>query len=176
MQPAPNHESLFTSWWHGHRSIFFKIARSFTSSAADEEDLVQEMLMQLWRSLPAFNAHCQPSTWIYRVCLNTALTWKRGEKRRLTRFIRDEAASTHAPCVRLNPSAQHERTEQLDTLYAAIRRLPAAERSLVLLLLEGLSYRDIGEVTGITENHVGVALTRVRKKLTEFLKDARHEL
>jgi RNA polymerase sigma-70 factor (ECF subfamily) len=176
MQTASDHESLFTAWWREHRSIFFKIARSFTSSAADEDDLVQEMLMQLWRSLSAFNAQCQPSTWIYRVCLNTALTRKRGEKRRLFRVTPTDSVVDNTPCAQPLPPAQHERTEKLDALYAAIRRLPASERSLVLLLLDGLNYRDIGEITGLTENHVGVALTRARKKLTELLKEVRHEL
>jgi RNA polymerase sigma-70 factor, ECF subfamily len=176
MQTAPNHEIVFTAWWREHRGIFLKTARAFTTSSADEDDLVQEMLMQLWRSLPSFRAQCQPSTWIYRVCLNTAFTWKRGEKRRLLRVTPAESAADNEPCAQPPPSTSHERADQLDALYAAIRSLPASERSLVLLLLDGLSYRDISEITGLTENHVGVALTRARKKLTELLKEVCHEL
>ncbi len=176
MSSSHDNETLFIAWWRDHRGIFIKIARAFTSAAADEQDLVQEMLMQLWRSLPAFNAQCQPSTWIYRVCLNTALTWKRGEKRRLVRFTPTDSDSLNEPCPQPLPSDRHEHSEQLDALYAAIRRLHASERSLVLLLLDGLSYREIADITGLTENHVGVALTRTRKKLTELLKEVRHEL
>ena len=69
-----------------------------------------------------------------------------------------------------------EQAELLEELYAAIRELSPADRSLVLLSLEGLSYRDISEVTGFTENQVGVTLTRARGKLAERLKGVRHEL
>ena len=176
MTPQPDRDTLFTAWWRDYRGLFFKVARAFTHTPSDQDDLVQEMLMQLWRSLRSFNAQCQPSTWIYRVCLNTALTWKRTEKRRLFRFMRVDSTADDEPCARPPPSDQHERSDQLDALYAAIRRLPASERSLVLLLLDGLSYREIADISGLTENHVGVVLTRIRKKLTELMKEVRHEL
>jgi RNA polymerase sigma-70 factor (ECF subfamily) len=175
MHPATDHDNLFTAWWRDHCSIFLQVARSFAPTPADEADLVQEMLVQLWRSLPRFRAQCKPSTWIYRVCLNTALTWRRDESRRLPRAAAAEAAIETA-CARPPPGAQHERDEQLAALYAAIRQLPPAERSLVLLLLDGLSYREIGEIAGLTENHVGVSLTRARKKLAESMQEVRHEL
>ena len=78
-------------------------------------------------------------------------------------------------CPAPPPAELHEQSETLAALYAAVRALPRAERSLVLLLLDGLSYREIGEITGLTENHVGVALTRARKKIAETMKEARHE-
>jgi len=58
----------------------------------------------------------------------------------------------------------------LEKLYAAIHELPQADRALILLMLDGLSYREISEITGLTENHVGVALTRARKKLALSMK------
>src|SRR5688572_23093384 len=87
MQPDDDHETLLRRWWGEHRGIFHKIARSFAPGAADEADLIQEMLVQLWRSLAGYRSACQPSTWIYRVCFNTALSWKRGETRRLRNLV-----------------------------------------------------------------------------------------
>lgn len=171
----PSHlENQFAALWRDHRGIFHKIARGFAPSPADEADLVQAMLVQLWRSLGSFGGECKASTWVYRVCLNTALSWKRDEGRRLKRLPIEEADDS-LTCPRPDPQQTRERGERLEALYAAIRDLVPAERSLMLLFLDGLSYREIGDVAGMTENHVGVALNRVRKKLTESLKEVRDE-
>jgi RNA polymerase sigma-70 factor (ECF subfamily) len=167
-------EGLFTAWLREHRGILFKVARSFASDPATEGDLMQEMMLQLWRSLPRFAGGAKPSTWIYRVCLNTAMTWRRTEQRREQR-VSPLAELPEVACPAPRPADVQENAEVLAALYDAIRALPAAERSLVLLLLDGLSYRDIAEITGLTESHVGVALTRVRKKLAEAMKEVRRE-
>ena len=74
--------TLFQAWLGAHRGIVVKIARSFAFAAADIDDLQQEMLLQLWISLDGFAGQAKPTTWIYRVCLNTALTWRRSSSRR----------------------------------------------------------------------------------------------
>ena len=79
-------------------------------------------------------------------------------------------------CAQPAPDARHQQNDRLEALYAAIRRLPRADRSLVLLHLDGLAYRDIAQITGLTENQVGVTLTRARQKLQLLLKEIRHEL
>lgn len=149
------------------------MARSFAALPVDQDELFQEMMLQLWRSVPRFQGQAKPSTWIYRVCLNTAQTWRRTEQRRqyLTGPLPAEPAS-ETP----SPGTAHEQAETLAALYTAVRALPPVDRALVLLLLDGQSYREISEITGLTENHVGVALTRARKKLTEAMKEVRHEL
>ena len=75
-------ERLLNRWLTEHQGIFNKIARAYAATVADEAELVQEMIVQLWRSLGSFRKQCKSSTWIYRVCLNTALTWRRGVRRR----------------------------------------------------------------------------------------------
>lgn len=171
---SANLEELFTAWLREHRGILFKVARSFASQDAAESELLQEMMVQLWRSLPRFTGAAKPSTWIYCVCLNTAMTWRRAEQRREQR-VSPMSELPEVTCPAPAPADVHENTELLTALYGAIRALPAAERSLVLLLLDGLSYRDIAEITGLTENHVGVALTRARKKLAETMKEVCRE-
>jgi RNA polymerase sigma-70 factor (ECF subfamily) len=170
---AAQNEKRYTDWLRDYRGILLKVARSFAAVAADQDELFQEMMLQLWRSLPRFQAQAKPSTWVYRVCLNTAQTWRRTEQRRqyLAGPLPSESASD-AP----SPGVAHEQAETLAALYTAVRALPPADRALVLLLLDGQSYREISEITGLTENHVGVALTRARKKLAEAMKEVRHEL
>lgn len=170
MTSTAAHRSLFQSWLATHRGILVKVARLFAPSPADAADLEQELLLQLWLSLPRFSGKAQPSTWIYRVCLNTALTFARGAARRDRRLTHD-VDHTQIAADAASPAERAAERQQLERLYAAIRAMPASDRALVLLLLDGLPYREIAEITGLTENHVGVALTRARKRLAEIMKE-----
>jgi RNA polymerase sigma-70 factor (ECF subfamily) len=166
--------SVFHDWLAAHRAIVVKVARSFARSPADAADLQQELLLQLWLSANGFAGQSKPSTWIYRVCLNTALTWRRGASRRDSHLagaeltmVADEAAS---------PADSAGERELLEKLYQAIHAMPDSDRALILLSLDGLAYREIAEITGLTENHVGVALTRARKRLAVLMKGVVDEL
>jgi RNA polymerase sigma-70 factor (ECF subfamily) len=175
MSPTSSPESLFQAWLEEHRGIVVKVTRSFASTPADAADLHQELLLQLWISLSSYAGQAKPSTWIYRVCLNTALTWRRGASRREKR-IEPEADIARVATEAASPAERAGERELLEKLYAAIHALPGFDRALVLLSLDGLAYREIAEITGLTENHVGVALTRARKRLAALLKGVTDEL
>lgn len=174
MESAHPYETQLVTWLQEHRGIFVKVARSFAGEPAAQDDLVQEMAVQVWQSLPRFKNQSKVSTWIYRVCLNTALRWRRGERARPAGEVLDVAAELRS--AEPEPARIHETEELLAAVYAQIRALPPAERSLVILHLDGLSYREISDIVGMSENHVGVALTRARRKLAESLKEVRDEL
>lgn len=175
MSPPGPRESLFQTWLQEHRGIVVKVTRSFAPAAADAADLQQEILLQLWTSLSSYAGQAKPSTWIYRVCLNTALTWRRGRVRRDKR-IEPEADVNHLPSVTGSPHDRADEEERLDHLYAAIHALPMFDRALMLMALDGLAYREIAEITGLTENHVGVSLTRARQRLAQLMKGVTDEL
>lgn len=177
MRPLNDHDAIFQMWLEAHRGIFVKVARSFAREPSDTADLQQEMLLQLWNALGSYAGEAKPSTWIYRVCLNTALTWQRSITRRERRFVSFADTDTkHAPIDAASPADRAGDGELLDKLYAAIHQLPHTDRALVLLSLDGLAYREITEITGLTENHVGVALTRARKRLAALMKGITDEL
>jgi RNA polymerase sigma-70 factor, ECF subfamily len=162
-------EAVFRRWLNDHTGLVFKVARAFASTDADRDDLVQEILLQLWRSLPRFEGKAAESTWIYRVALNTALAWHRGERKR-------RAAQTPLLAIEEFPERddpiEREREELVTRLHAAIRRLPPMDAALLLLYLDDLSYREMADVLGISESNVGVKLTRARTTLAELLKEA----
>jgi len=175
MESALSLEDQFAGWLREHRNILLKVAGSFAAESGDQADLFQDMAIEVWRSLPQFRGQAKPSTWIYRVCLNTALTWRRTDRKRKER----QSPLDLVPELSCNsplPGRTHEHDEILQEIYRKVRALPVAERSLVILLLDGLSYREISEITGLSENRVGVALTRIRKKLANSLKEVRDEL
>jgi len=163
-------EKHFEVWVSDYAGAVWKIARAYTASPEECQDLTQEIFLQLWRSLPQFENRSSPATWVYRVALNTALGWHRKERGRQAR---------HEPLVSMgdvpDPGAESSvaaaHHETVENLYVAIHKLKKPEAALVLLYLEGLSYRQMAEVLGISETNVGVKLTRAKKALSLFLAE-----
>jgi RNA polymerase sigma-70 factor (ECF subfamily) len=172
---TPNEqETQFRQWLDEHAGLLFKVVRSFAAAPPDSDDLLQEILLQVWLSLPSFRRESKATTWLYRVALNTAMVWKRRESkhrdRRRALPIEIEFVD-HRPA----PVEAHEEREKLERLYEVVRALPPADRALVLLYLDGLSYSDMAEVIGISESNVGVRLNRIKKVLSDKVK-AEHDV
>ena len=164
-----DHELQFRQWLAEHTGLLLKVVRSFAETPADQDDLFQEILLQVWLSLPNFRSASKPTTWLYRVALNTALAWKRTEKKRWHRQGSPSVPDIAAPTV---ASAESQRNDAIvDQLYAAIRALPPAKRALVVLYLDGFTYREIADVVGISETNVGVSLNRIKKELAASVKE-----
>ncbi len=168
-------ESIFKEWLAEHQGLMFKIIRAYTSTHQDGDDLLQNILTQVWISIPRFNGQSKESTWIYKVALNTALTWQRSQKRRKKNqkvFIEYKQTPT-AGNSQTNDSSDNE---IIDRLYESIRQLPKVETSLMLMHLDGLSHNEISDVLGISENNVGVKLNRTKKKLAQMLKGLENDI
>lgn len=162
-------EQVFRHWLREHRGIVAKVARAYAYTLQDREDLTQEILLQMWRSTAAFRGEAQPSTWIYRVALNTAMAWKRSSARP---DGRPENPEEFEP-PRVLPADAAEQ-EQLEWLYREIAGLPKVDRSLLLLYLDGVPYREMAEILGISETHAGVKLSRLKKRLAARAEGAGH--
>jgi RNA polymerase sigma-70 factor, ECF subfamily len=176
MKSAASLETIFAAWLDEHGAILRQLSRAYAPEPADADELHQEMMVQLWRSVPRFGGRAKPSTWIYRVCLHTGLTWQRTSRRREARVIPAPEPVAAAASGEHDPANRREQDDLRERLMAAVRSLPTAQRSLVVLALDDLSYREIAEITGMTENHVGVALTRARRALTTKMKEITDEL
>jgi RNA polymerase sigma factor (sigma-70 family) len=149
----------FQTWITDHLGVLHRIARAF-ATGSDQQDLLQELLVTVWRAAPSFRGESAPATFIFRVAHNRALTWRRGEARRR---LRDEAyLRLH---VEEEPGGD---AALLDRLYAAIRQLAPLDRSLMLLALEGQSYAEIAALQGLSQSNVGARLSRAREKLIQL--------
>jgi len=136
-----------------------RIARICSVYAEDEEDskdLYQEVLLQLWKSFASFRGEAQRSTWTYRVCLNTCIRKKYRKKREKRVHLEDMEWVSESS---VTPD------ERLEYLRQCISRLQDADQMLVVLFLEDVSYREISEIVGISENYVAVKMKRIREKL-----------
>ncbi len=172
---ATEQEAIFRRWLGDHLGLMLKVVRGCAATPPDQEDLFQEVSLAVWSSIPAFRGEARETTWIYRVAFNTALTWQRGERRRRVRqetFLKFEI-----PCLPVPDATEPPLDREIvERLYSAIRQLPKVDASLALMHLDGLSYREMAEVAGISENYIGVKLNRIRQQLAEQLKGAKHEL
>ena len=172
---AAEYEAIFRRWLNDHVGLILKVVRASFALPADQDDLFQDILLQLWISIPAFRGESKETTWIYRVAFNTMLVWRRGESRRRKgheNFLKLDVSPQMQPS---HTDSAHD-VEIVNALQEAIRKLPKVEASLALMHLDGLSYREMADVLGISENHVGVKLNRIRKQLAEDLKGVVNEL
>lgn len=155
--------ACFEQWMQEHPGIPQKVARSFCAVDADREDLLQEIRVAIWLAIPAYDGRSKVSSYLYRISLNRAISWRRRPQNRSGHLdsLEDHPDMAAAP-------ANHD--PRLEIVYHTIRNLPAAERALILLQLDGFSYREIAGTLGLTESNVGVRLNRIRTKLAEQLK------
>lgn len=146
-----------------HGAALRRIARVYAGVDGEENDLHQEILLQLWRGLASFRGDAAPGTWLYRVALNTALTWRR----HVTRRTSDSSARHDLPVA----SASGHRNEAA-ILEEYLGTLGAMDRSVILLYMEGLSYQQIAEVTGLSAGAAGVRLHRMKQTFSRrYLED-----
>jgi RNA polymerase sigma factor (sigma-70 family) len=167
---AEEQNAQFSDWLNRHGAVLHHVANGF-AEGADRADLLQELLLAVWRAVPAYRGGAQPPTFIYRVAHNTALTWRRTQKNYRERIDRFGLVPPPEP----GAGGSRER-EALEHLYAAVRRLPALDRSIILLHLDGLGYAEIAAIHGLTEGNVGARLSRLKQKLITTLEGITHEL
>lgn len=167
-------KSLFMNWLGEHGSSVMKVARAYTLTSDECQDLAQEILLQAWRSLPKFKGKASPATWFYRVALHTAMNWHRKDKPRRSRqqpLLEVQVLATEGA----NSAEQAQHRETVEQLYNAIHQLPKADAALVLLYLDELSYREMADVLGISESNVGVKLNRAKKALSALMNGQSNE-
>jgi RNA polymerase sigma-70 factor, ECF subfamily len=159
--PEAERRRVFAKWMGAHKAILFKVARAYGDTHADREDLFQEIALQVWNSVEAFRGDAAPATWIYRVALNTAMSWRRKEQKHGRGRQGLEAAG-----LLTEPAGRDPR---LEWIYRRISELDDVSRSLALLMLDGFSYRDMAQILGLTESNVGVKINRIKAALSTRL-------
>ncbi len=157
----PQINDAFVKELNQHLGIARKIARIYFFDEDDRQDAMQEMMFQLWRSYPQFDGRSKFSTWMYRVCLNTALTHRKKSKEKDEPLVDIHAQIAEEPGS--GPTAT-------DQLFVAIGELSQLNKAIVMLYLDSLSYDEIAAITGLTKSNVSVRLVRIKKELEILLK------
>ncbi|MCW3087805.1 MAG: polymerase sigma factor [Sediminibacterium sp.] len=153
-------EKEFISLLNQHQKIVYKVCNLYMDRHSDREDLFQEITLQAWKAYGSFRGDAKFSTWLYRVALNTAITFFRKEKKKpaiySTDMVPEQVEEGYDPIE-----------EQVKAMYAAIGGLSRIDKAIVMLYLEDYSYIEIGEMMGITANNVAVKMNRIKTKLKE---------
>ena len=158
------HRGEFIARLEKHQRILFKVAYMYCRDREDRQDLVQEILIQVWRSYARFDERVQFSTWMYRIAVNVAITHYRSESRR----IRDTEPLEECGLDIAAADALFD-SDNMRALRQMIDGLDELNRALILLFLEGFSSEEIAEVVGISASNVSTRINRLKIKLqSEF--------
>ncbi|MGY4539341.1 RNA polymerase sigma factor (sigma-70 family) [Mucilaginibacter sp. UYNi724] len=165
-----NKESRFIESIEEHRAMLSKICRIYQNDAADRDDLMQEIILQLWLAFDSFQGKSKLSTWMYRVSLNTAIVFFKKQKRKPdSEQLPDNLDHLEAE------TSDTFKDEQLTLLYKAVHQLNKVEKALIFLYMEDQPYEDIALNLGISEINVRVRLNRTKNKLKEIVKSMNYE-
>ncbi len=156
-------EEILTDWLDRYARLINHVVILYRDDQVHGEDLFQEIALALWRSIPNFEERSKESTWIYRVALNTAISGVR------KRFVRTESTDSVDEITDSKSNISIEQSSELDWVYKRLKTMNPIDRSLVLLYLDGNSYREISEIIGTSESNVGVKINRIKERLKVFL-------
>jgi RNA polymerase sigma-70 factor, ECF subfamily len=160
------HERLFLELFTAHKQRIERLCYGYLGSAEELEDVFQEIMINVWHALPQFRGESQAFTWLFRIAVNTVLIHRR--RQRPTEPLQEVADRSRGAQQSL------EDAERLAELRKAVAALPDQDRLIITLLLEGLSYKEIAEVTGITVSYVGVKINRIKQALEDKLSEVFH--
>ncbi len=151
-------EKEFLDMVRQYNRIIYKVSSFYIDEKTGLEDMYQEVVLNLWKAYPSFRGESIYSTWIYRVALNTCVSYYRKEKRRpffvnITQAVAEDDS---------------EDSDVVKELYTLINRLGKMERALVLLYLEDRPQKEIAEIMGISVTNVSTKLVRVKEKLKQM--------
>ena len=160
-------QQIFEDWLSQHKALIFKIVRAYTFTVMEQDDLFQEIIIQVWHSIPAFRRESSVTTWLYRISLNTAIKWTKKERKH-------SQSETIDGVKHILEESRMSTDERLTWLYEEIYKLDEIDRSVTLLLLDGFSYKEMASILGITESNIGVKINRIKKQLISKSKKYDH--
>lgn len=147
-----------------NRALIFKIAAVYTNSAEDRDDLVQDILYQLWRSFNSFEQRSALSTWMYRVAMNTAIYHLKTSKKRIQPVPLDEhGRDVHDP-------GNRDAEEKWELLKKHIDGLNLLDKGIVILYLENKTHEEIANIIGLSVTNVGTKLSRIKERLKQQIE------
>jgi len=154
---------IFLSIIQANKGIIYKVANMYCNNVEDRQDLFQEIVIQLWKSLDNFDDRFKHSTWIYRISLNVAISFYRKENNR-----KKIANSLADGIIHLPEDDLYENTEtDLNILQQMISQLKDLDKALILLYLEEKSHKEIAQIIGISESNVATKINRIKNNFKE---------
>ena len=143
-----------------HKGILFKVARAYCQNEEDRQDLIQELMIQVWQSLHRYNKHFKISTWLYRISLNVAISFYRKNTTRANKYTVLNEQTAQMPT-----QEKTENEQQLNLLEQFISELKEIDKALMILYLEDKNHTEIAEILGMSVSNVGTKIGRIKDQL-----------
>lgn len=156
-----NKEASFKTIFQANSKKIYHLCYGYTGDEDAANDLMQETFMKVWQNLEKFRNQALISTWIYRIAVNTCLSYLRVEKRQAKDELTDKIIET-------KQEDYSEKNEQINQLYKCISKLEENERIIITMVLDEVPYPEIAEISGISEGNLRVKIHRIKLKLTEI--------
>lgn len=161
-----NLKHTFIRLIQNHQGILNSICNVYFKTIEEQKDARQEIILQLWKSYPNFRGDAKPSTWIYKVGLNTVLNLVRKKQKEPYPHDIDELNKLTIPPLL---------DDDIQQLKQLISLLNQADKALVILYLEGYKHEEIGRTLAISATNVSTRLNRIKEKLRTLYKKYNHE-
>lgn len=156
-----NKEQVFKEIFQANSKKIYRLCFGYTNDEDSANDLHQETFLKVWQNLDKFRNQAMISTWIYRIAVNTCLTYLKSEKR--------QAKDELTPNIIENKMEEvSDKQEQVKALYHCIAQLEENERLLITMVMDEIPYPEIAEISGISEGNLRVKIHRIKHKLTEL--------
>lgn len=154
-------ENIFLTALEENQQRLLRVCSVYARDEDDKKDLFQEALINIWQSMPSFEARSSISTWMFRVTLNVCMRLQMKQAKRSEQFRKIDIAIENMA----EQSGNHDEIDRVTKLRSCIQKLNDADKAVTTLFLEDLSYKEISEITGLTENNVAVKIKRIKAKL-----------
>ncbi|MBW1296310.1 RNA polymerase sigma factor [Aquimarina litoralis] len=148
-----------------NKEKIYRICKIYAVSPLEPQDLFQEVIFAIWKSISNFKGNSSIDTWVYRITLNVCLRSKQKSEKTYLKTLRLESIQF----IPSEPPIDNNQEEKYNELITCISKLNEENKSIVILYLEGLKYKEIAEITGLTENHIAVKMKRIKKNLLNCL-------
>jgi len=154
-------EKVFKDIFEANSKKIYHLCFGYTNDVDAANDLLQETFLKVWQNLEKFREQSQISTWIYRIAVNTCLTYLKKEKRHLKEELTENIAENQIEVVQ-------DKQEQISQLYDCIAKLEENERLIITMVMDEIPYTEIAEIAGISDGNLRVKIHRIKQKLTEL--------
>lgn len=157
-------EHFFLELVENNKNRINRICSVYAKNKEDQKDLIQDVLLNVWKALPKFENRAAINTWLYRITLNVCLRSK---------YELNRKNKTQLDSISYKIASESPQDPRFEQLYFCIGQLPNTDKSIIILFLEDLPYKQIAAIIGISENLVAVKIKRIKNKLLKCLTPER---
>ena len=165
-QDKKNREEEFLKVFEANVGIVIKIAKAYANASHDREDLMNDIVLELWRSFDTFRGQSAVSTWIYRVALNTSMNYRRKKKKYDSLFTFWSDPKQFEDLYWLT---EQDDTPETELLYRSIEQLDAFNKAIILLYLDEKTHEEIALILGISKSNVGTRIGRIKEQIKKII-------